>query len=183
MLVGLIVACEIGFWVLLGAGLLARYGLRWPRVSAVLLVSVPLVDLVLLTATVIDLRGGAVASLAHSLAAVYLGFSVAFGHQTIRGADVWIAHRVAHGPAPAKPPRVGPARVRHEWALWRRAVAAWAMACTLLLAAVLLVGDASRTAELSDSIGWLSVTILAWLVAGPVWATRRLGGEPHRVVR
>jgi hypothetical protein len=36
-----IVACEIGFWVLLGLGLIVRYALRWPRTSVVLLASVP----------------------------------------------------------------------------------------------------------------------------------------------
>jgi hypothetical protein len=68
--IAVIVAVEIAFWVLLAAGLTARYVLRLPRVGAALLIAVPLVDLVLLGATVIDLRGGATARVAHGLAAV-----------------------------------------------------------------------------------------------------------------
>ncbi|WP_407342151.1 hypothetical protein [Pengzhenrongella phosphoraccumulans] len=87
MLVAVIAACEVGFWVLLGAGLVARYALRRPRLGAALLVGVPLVDLVLLAATVLDLRAGSTATFVHGLAAAYIGFSVAFGHSTIRWAD------------------------------------------------------------------------------------------------
>lgn len=39
MLLVIIVACEIGFWVLIGAGLTARYLLRRPRLGAGLLMS------------------------------------------------------------------------------------------------------------------------------------------------
>jgi hypothetical protein len=58
VLLALIVACEIGFWAFLLAGLAARYLLRWKTVSTILLICVPLVDLVLLAATIADLRGG-----------------------------------------------------------------------------------------------------------------------------
>lgn len=54
-----IVACEIGFWLVLLAGLLARYMLRRRRLGAVLLAGVPLIDIVLLALTVVDLRQGA----------------------------------------------------------------------------------------------------------------------------
>ena len=80
----MIAACEIGFWVILGAGLVARYLLRWRRVGGVLLLCVPLVDVVLLVASVIDLRRGAEANFTHGLAAAYIGFSIAFGHSMVR---------------------------------------------------------------------------------------------------
>lgn len=113
MLVGVIIACEIGFWVVLLAGLATRYVLRRPWTGAVLLLCVPLVDLVLLWATVLDLRQGAVADWSHGLAAVYLGFSVAFGHDIIRRADQRFAHRFAGGPVPAsKLPPDGSGRAR-----------------------------------------------------------------------
>ena len=98
-LVVLIVACEIGFWVVLGAGLLARYALRMRRLGAVLLFCTPLVDVVLLVATVFDLRAGGEATSVHGLAAIYLGVSVAFGHSMLRWADQRVAHRFAGGPA------------------------------------------------------------------------------------
>jgi len=108
VIVVVIVACEVGFWVVLVAGLLTRYGLGWPRTSSALLLCAPLVDLVLLAATVADLRGGAVASAAHGLAAAYLGFSVAFGHRTIQALDQRVAHRFAGAPAPSSLPAAGP---------------------------------------------------------------------------
>lgn len=185
MLVLLIVACEVGFWVLLGAGLAARYVLRRPRLGATLLVAVPLVDLVLLIATVVDLRGGATATAAHGLAAAYLGFSVAFGHGIIRWADEHVAHRFAGGPESPRPPRYGQARARHEWREWGTAVLAWAIACGLLLAAILLVGDAERTEQLRAWIARLSLVVAIWLVGWPlpytIWPKKapRPNGEPR----
>ncbi|MBY8871687.1 hypothetical protein K7640_07515 [Micromonospora sp. PLK6-60] len=168
MLVGLIVACEVAFWVLLLAGLVARYPLRRPRVGAALLIAVPLVDLVLLGATVVDLYGGATATFAHGLAAAYLGFSVAFGHSMVRWADQRFAHRFAGGPPPVRPPRYGLARARYEWREWGKGMLGWAVACGLLLAAILLVGDAERTRELESWIGRLSLVMAGWLIFWPV---------------
>jgi len=187
VVVAVIIACEIGFWVVLGLGLLARYALRMPRTGAVLLACVPLVDLILLVVTVIDLRAGATATAAHGLAAAYLGFSVAFGHRTVTALDRRIAHRFDGGPAPAPPPRSGPGALRHAWAQWGRAAAAWAVACGLLCAAIVLVDDAARTAELAEWLLWLTVGLGVWLVTGPLVAhgrsiaTRRrtgLAGQP-----
>lgn len=171
MLLAVIVACEIGFWVLLGAGLVARYPLRMPRLSGALLLGVPLIDLVLLVVTVIDLRRGATATFGHGLAAAYLGFSVAFGHSMIRWADQRFAHRFAGGPAPWRPPKGGWARARYEWREWGKGMAGWAIACGLLGAAIVLVDDAERTAELRAWIGRLSVAMLIWLLAFPIWTT------------
>jgi len=113
VLLGIIVACETGFWVILLAGLVARYLLRLPRLGLILLACVPLVDVVLLIATVISLRGGETASVTHGLAAVYIGFSVAFGHGMIRRADERFAHRFAGGPPPSKPPKYGRAHAAY----------------------------------------------------------------------
>lgn len=171
MLVAVIVACEVGFWVVLGAGLLARYPLRRPRLGAALLVCVPLVDLVLLAATAVDLRRGATADVTHGLAAAYLGFSVAFGHSMVRWADQRFAHRFAGGPPPVKPPRAGWARTRYEWREWGKGLVGWAIACGLLGAAILWVDDAERTRELANWIGKLTLAIVIWLVAFPLWET------------
>ena len=59
MLVVLIVACEISFWVVLLLGLSVRYVMGRRRLGGVLLMSVPLIDLVLLVAAVLHLRSGA----------------------------------------------------------------------------------------------------------------------------
>ncbi|MEV3925568.1 hypothetical protein [Actinomadura coerulea] len=162
MLPAVIAGCEIGFWVLLAAGLLARYALRLRRTGAVLLLCVPLVDLVLLAVTVIDLRGGAPAGSAHGLAAAYLGYSVAFGHSMVRWADERFAHRFAGGPPPARSPKYGAARVRHEWREFGKAALATAVACALLLAMIALVGDADRTRALDAWLGRLGFVLAVW---------------------
>ncbi len=162
MIVHLIVVCEILFWVFLGAGLTARYLLRRPTLGAALLVGAPLVDVVLLVATTIDLRGGAEATASHGLAAAYIGFSVAFGHSIIRWADARFAHRFAGGPAPVKPPRHGAGRAIREWREFGKAVIAWGIACGLLLAAITMVDDPTRTAALSGWIDNLTVVLGIW---------------------
>ncbi|HEX2313573.1 MAG TPA: hypothetical protein VHJ17_07575 [Thermomonospora sp.] len=162
MILAIIAACEIGFWVFLLAGLAARYLLRRRRTGAALLVCVPLVDLVLLVATVIDLRGGATADFTHGLAAAYIGFSVAFGHSLIRWADRRFAHRFADGPPPPKPSRYGMERAKYEWREFGKAVVAWAVSCLLLLGAIAMVGDADRTEALAGWIGRLSFVLGIW---------------------
>ncbi len=162
MLVAIIVACEIGFWVLIAAGLVARYALGRAKLGGALLVCAPVVDVVLLVATVIDLSRGATAEFAHGLAAAYIGFSVAFGHGLIGWADERFAHRFAGGPAPSRPPRCGRARVQHEWREFRKAVLAWSISSTLLATAILVVGDAARTAELQGWLVRLGVVLAIW---------------------
>ncbi|GAA1678868.1 hypothetical protein GCM10009765_30130 [Fodinicola feengrottensis] len=172
MIVAAIIAGEVGFWVFLLGGLAVRYLLRKPKASAVLLVCVPLVDLGLLAVTVLDLSRGTTATLAHGLAAAYIGFSVAFGHRMIRWTDQRFAHRFAGGPPPVKNPKYGRERVIFEWQDFRRAAVAWAISCGLLELAVLIIGAPARTAELS---GWISrLTVITaiwgiWTVCTTLW--------------
>lgn len=161
MIVQLIVACEVLFWVFLGSGLVARYPLGRPTLGAALLLCAPLVDVVLLVAAAVDLRTGGVASWSHGLAAAYIGFSVAFGHSIIRWADAHFVHRFAHGRAPTKPARYGRARAAREWREFGKALIAWGVACGLL-AAIGMVGDPHRTEALSDWIRTLSVALGVW---------------------
>lgn len=175
MLIAVIIACEIGFWLLLGAGLVTRYVLRRRRLGAVLLLCVPLVDVVLLVATTVDLVRGATAEFGHGLAAVYLGFSVVFGHGMIRWADQRFAHRFSDGPTPTRPPRYGSARARYEWREFAKAALACGIACGLLLLAIAVVGDADRTAQLEGWIGRLAVALAIWAlwpVSHTLWRSK-----------
>ncbi|MPR00044.1 hypothetical protein GB931_19390 [Modestobacter sp. I12A-02628] len=173
-MIAAIIACEIGFWVVLGAGLLARYVLRRPRLGAALLVCVPLVDVVLLVLTAVDLGRGAEPESAHGLAALYLGFSVAFGHDMVRWADVRVAHRFAGGPPPApRPPAGSPARQALEWRSFRLALLAAAVAATVLGGLLLVVPDGTDTTALRDFFPVLGVVLAVWLVTGPLWTARR----------
>ncbi|MFF9815914.1 hypothetical protein [Streptomyces sp. NPDC014006] len=148
MIVGLIIACEVAFWVLLAAGLALRYGLRMPRTGLALLLCEPLLEVVLFAVTAIDLKNGAQPDWRHGLAAVYIGFTVGLGHATIKWADARVAHRFAGGPPPVRPPKHGMARAVHEWKVAGRWILASTVALALLQAAVWYVGDDGDTGSL-----------------------------------
>lgn len=174
-----ILACEIGFWVVLFGGLATRYLLRMRRLSTVLLVCVPLLDVALLSLITWDLGvAGATADFTHGLGAVYLGFTIAFGHSIITRVDAWFAHRFAAGPEPAKAPKHGRARLAHEWKDWGRMVLCAVIATVVLGGITWLVDDAARTAEL---VGWIWRVWLVtgiWLVGWPIWATVSEAARP-----
>jgi hypothetical protein len=167
----LIVVCEIGFWVVLAAGLAVRYGLRRRRLSLVLLLLSPLLDLVLLVVTAVDLMDGGRAGTVHGLAAGYLAGTIVWGHRILRWADQRVAHRFAGGPPPERPPKYGAARVRYEWVEWGRAVLFWALACALLGAITLVVGDPDRTDALIGWMGRYALVVVIWFVVDPLWTT------------
>lgn len=167
----LIVVCEIGFWIVLTAGLAVRYGLRRRRLSLVLLLLSPLLDLVLLVVTAVDLMDGGRAGTVHGLAAGYLAGTVVWGHRILRWADQRVAHRFAGGPPPERPPKYGAARVRYEWVEWGRAVLFWALACALLGAITLVVGDPDRTDALIGWMGRYALVVVIWFVVDPLWTT------------
>ncbi|MGM1059171.1 hypothetical protein [Saccharothrix sp. Mg75] len=176
----IIVACEIGFWVVLVAGLFARYVLRMRRLSSVLLVCTPLVDVVLLVATVVDLRRGGEGNAAHGLAAIYLGISVAFGHSGLRWLDQRFHHRFAGGPPPVKPPKRGPAKVRYEWREWGKFALAWAIAGAVVLLLVHVVSTPERTGTLLDQMGVMTVVGIIWLLGWPVHHSFTETGKSRR---
>ncbi|MFD3566722.1 hypothetical protein [Streptomyces sp. NPDC058667] len=160
MIVTLIVVCEVGFWVLLAAGLAARYLLRMPRTGVAILLCEPLLEVLLLVVTAIDLKNGADPSWKHGLAALYIGYTVGHGHRTVKWLDGHAAHRFGGAPPPPKPPKYGMARARHEGAIWLGSAVAAAVASGLLLLASWYVGDDGNTDGLRH---WIYV---AWRAAG-----------------
>jgi hypothetical protein len=170
VILAVIVACEIGFWVVIVAGLAARYLLRRRRLGVVLLALAPAIDLVLLIATAMHLRTGVEASWEHGLAALYIGFSIAYGHRLIRWADIRFAHRFAGGPAPVK--LYGRDYTRACWHDVGRTALAVAISAGILLALIWWVGDDSRTASLQSWFGTLGIVFtieLLWAVSYTVW--------------
>ncbi|MEU9651933.1 hypothetical protein AB0E00_23885 [Streptomyces sp. NPDC048110] len=159
MVVALIIACEVGFWVLLALGLGARYLLKWRRTGVVLLLCEPVLELVLFAVTAYDLKNGAEPGWEHGLAALYIGYTVAYGHYTIRWLDGHAAHRLAGGPPPAKPPRYGMARAAHEGRLWLRTLLGAAVACALLQGAVWYVGADGDVSSLR-SFQWTALRVV-----------------------
>ncbi|MBD0736585.1 hypothetical protein [Streptomyces sp. CBMA29] len=184
MIVAVIAGCEIGFWLLLAAGLTLRYPLRRPRAGALVLAAVPLVDLVLLVVTVLDLRRGATADVTHGLAAAYIGFSVGYGHYLIRWADVRFAHRFAGAPAPAGRPKYGRARARHEWSICARTAVASAVAVLLLQLAVWYVDAPARTDALHQwQLRMAAITVINALVAATYTLWPKRPPAPERAER
>ncbi|MGW6567098.1 hypothetical protein [Streptomyces sp. NPDC054975] len=161
MIVTLIVICEVGFWVLLAAGLATRYLLKMPRTGLALLLCEPLLEVLLLVVTAIDLKDGAEPSWRHGLAAVYIGYTVGHGHRTVKWLDGHAAHRLGGGPPPVKPPRYGMAGARHEGKVWLGTVTAAAVASGLLLLASWYVGDDGNTDSLRSwmHVAWRAATI------------------------
>ena len=169
-----IVVCEIGFWVLIALGLLARYPLGMPRLGLVLLALTPVVDVALLVFTVIDLRSGGQPGLAHGLAALYLGFSVVFGKRAIAWADRAYRRRV-RGESVAGPTAASP--LRKEAADFGRAVVAAAIAAAVLELCVLIAGGGPEALALRDWYPRLGLVLAIWFVTGPVWVLLTPGGR------
>jgi len=149
-----IIGAEVAFWVFIALGLAVRYLLKMPRTSVFVLLLVPLIDVVLLIVAVIHMRQGATADLTHGLAALYLGFSIVFGHGMIRWADQRVAHRFAGGPPPKKSPKYGAARAKNEWLFAVRTLIAWGLAMGIVYLMVWLVGNAEVTGSLVASVVW-----------------------------
>ncbi|GAB3236271.1 hypothetical protein GCM10027447_34450 [Glycomyces halotolerans] len=165
MLVYVIIACEVAFWLFIAAGLTARYALKWKRVGAILLLSTPVLDLTLLAVSIVDVRSGGEPGLRHALAAVYLGYTVVFGHRTVKWADAKAAHLFGQGPPPPKPPRAWLRRFRYELKIWFGIVAMYAIAWAVTGLFVLIVGDAEATEPLVEQmLGWGAIVGIAALV-------------------
>ncbi|ALG85425.1 hypothetical protein [Gordonia phthalatica] len=164
-----IAGCEVGFWVLVVGGLALRYLAHATRLSTWVLAAVPVLDVVLLTAVAIDLHGGGEIGFAHRLAPIYLGVTVAFGKRLVRWTDVRFAHWFAHGPAPERIPKTGPARRRYEWEDFGRWLIAAAIAAAMILVLGFGVADAEQRAQLFVGFQTLGIITAIWLLTGPVW--------------
>lgn len=144
LIVWLIIACEIAFWVVIVSGLVVRYLLKRPKLGLFLLALTPVVDLILLLATGFDLYRGAVATTAHAIAAVYIGVSIAYGKSMIEWADQRFQYYVTkQGPKPAV--RYGMDHAKHYLKGWIRHVIAYAIGAGILVGLIYLINDPSRT--------------------------------------
>jgi hypothetical protein len=166
VLIVLVIAAEITFWLLLLAGLAARYVLQRRRLGLALLAATPVVDLGLLAATTIDLQQGGEASLPHALAAVYIGVSVAWGKQLVSWADARFAYRFAGGAPPGRPPQTGRLHAARQRREWLRHLVAWSIGASLLGIGALLVGDLDRTSALLNVAAlWSLILVVDFVVS------------------
>lgn len=178
----LVLGCEIAFWLVLLFGLVARYLLRWQKLGLYCLYSIPLIDLLLLIVTVIDLRNGTEASFFHGLAAAYIGFSVVFGHSLIQWADEHFAYRFANGDKPASTPVGGWPNLRYELILFAKALVACAITFALVRAMMWMVGDFDKTVALYLWDNMMKALAFFWFVFGPLWSVvfRLYRSEPEK---
>lgn len=162
-----ILICEVAFWVALAAGLVCRYLLGWKRVSTVLLVATPIIDVVLLGITFADLVTGGDSKFAHGLSAFYIGFSITHGPRTIAWADRWSAHKWAGGPKPEREALYGDEERRYQWREFRRAGLSGVIAAAVLVIGLVLT-DPGKTFWLYYWLIVVAFVILTWLVIGPI---------------
>lgn len=170
MILAAIIACEVGFWLALVAGLSVRYIARKPRLGAALLVAAPVIDLVLLALVAVDLLGGGTASWHHGLAALYIGISVAYGHRMIAWLDAKFATRFDG--APPRAPLTGWAYTAACWKDVVRTLLAAAIAAGILGGLILVVGDPARTEQLLGFFRILGIIVavdLIWAISYTLW--------------
>lgn len=154
----LIVASEIAFWVVIILGLTVRYLFKQKKLGLLLLALTPVIDLLLLIITTVDLYRGAVASTAHAIAAVYIGVSIAFGKSMIEWADERFRYYVTkEGPKPKA--LYGMEHAKHYFKSWFRHALAYAIGAGLLAGSIYLIDDAPRTEALAGVLKLWTVVL------------------------
>ena len=147
----LIIACEITFWIVIGLGLVTRYIWNRKKLGLFFLALTPLIDLILLIATSIDLMNGATATWVHGLAAVYIAVSLVFGKSMIQWADSRFQYYVLkQGTKPEK--LYGLEYAQHYFKGWLKHALSFAIGSGLLLLVIFLIDDSPRTAALGGII-------------------------------
>lgn len=166
MIAYFIIGCEIAFWIFVIAGLSVRYLLGMKKLGMGLLAATPVVDLLLLIATVIDLQRGATAGLVHGIAAIYIGVSIAYGHQMIAWADRYFQFWFKGGNHPRKMKRYGKDHANHERKGWLRHVVAWCIGSGFLYIMIWWIGDPERTKAFSDLVRvWGVILVIDFVIS------------------
>ncbi|WP_028545649.1 hypothetical protein [Paenibacillus taiwanensis] len=170
----LILACEIGFWIFILLGLFVRYKLRQPTLGAIFLLCTPVIDVLLIAFTVIDLRNGAEANVFHSLAAVYVGATIAFGKSMVQWADKRFIHLFGgSSQQPAQPPRQAYlSRAKKERLGWYRHVLAGSIGIALLGGIIWIVDRPATTDTMLGTARLWTIILLIdfiWSFSYTLW--------------
>jgi hypothetical protein len=145
----MIVACEVSFWVVILIGLSLRYLFHLKKAGLVFLALTPLIDLVLIVVTSLDLYKGATATIFHGLAAVYIGVSVAFGKNMIDWMDVRFQRYIIKSEIANTEKLYGRPFARQYAKGYIRHLAAFAIGSAILAAMIFYIDDSTRTEALS----------------------------------
>ena len=146
-----IIACEIGFWVVILLGLITRYIVKRERLGLFFLALTPAIDLVLLAVTATDLYNGATATTVHAISAIYLGASIAFGKSMIQWADEKFLYYIQKkGTKPVR--KTGMKYARHSMKGTLQHLLAYIIGGGLLFALIYFIDDPSRSEVLWSTL-------------------------------
>ncbi|WP_088362595.1 hypothetical protein [Bacillus cereus] len=153
-----IIAAEIGFWVVIILGLTLRYIFNLKKAGSFFLFLTPVIDLLLLIITTIDLLKGGDVTKYHAMAAIYLGVSIAFGKSMIRWADVRFLYYIKkEGTKPEK--KTGYAYARNSLKGSFQHLFGYIIGAGFLFILIYLVNDADRSSILFDTLKVWSIVL------------------------
>ncbi|MFC0547575.1 hypothetical protein [Kutzneria chonburiensis] len=157
MLLALVIGSEVGFAVLLLAGLAVRYLLKMPRTGAVLLALSPVGYVVVLITGAIDLARGGAGDIAHVLGAIIVGIVVVSGRHHMQAMDGWVRRKLAREP---KPRVSGWEHARDQRTGFYRRCGEWVVVIALLGGGYALTGfDAVRGEQLLGGMALWTVIL------------------------
>ncbi|MGM8216269.1 hypothetical protein ACLIA0_11925 [Bacillaceae bacterium W0354] len=158
-----IVACEIGFWVFIIAGLVTRYIFNQKKVGLFLLAMTPVVDLILIIVTGIDIYQGAVPTIAHGIAPIYIAISIIFGKSMIKWADERFLYYVKReGAKPVR--RIGIDHAKHSMKGSLQHVLAFIIGGAMLLFMIYYIGNNTDTMALQETLKVWGVIVIIDIV-------------------
>ncbi|QUQ68002.1 hypothetical protein [Kutzneria sp. CA-103260] len=158
MLLTLVIGSEVGFFVLLLAGLVVRYLVKMPRTGAVLLALSPLGYVAVLIAGAIDLARGGTSDIAHVFGAIVIGIVAVSGRHHLHAMDGWVRRKLAKEP---KPRLYGAEFARKQRTDFYRRTGEWAVVVVLLAGGYALAGfDVLRGGALLAGIGFWTVVLV-----------------------
>lgn len=161
----IIIACEISFWAVIALGLTVRYVFKQKRLGLFILALIPLIDVILLLVTAIDLYHGATATVAHSIAPLYIGISLAFGKSMIQWADERFQYYVTkQGPKPIQ--RTGYQHAIHSMKGSLRHALAFAIGAPMILFVKWYIDAPERTHEFDNTLRlWAIILVVDLLIS------------------
>ncbi|MFJ5765718.1 hypothetical protein ACIP9C_10145 [Lysinibacillus sp. NPDC093210] len=142
-----IITAEIAFWIVILIGLVCRYRFKKPKLSILFFALTPVIDLLLVLLTAMDLRAGTPASISHGIAAVYIGVSIAYGKTMITWADEKFQQWFLKLPVEKKR-LTGLAKGIHEIKMLGLHVIAYVISASLLYAMIVFIGQLTDTSSL-----------------------------------
>lgn len=160
----LIVFCEISFWIVIILGLIIRYILRLKKLGFLILALTPVIDLLLLIVTTIDLLNGAKAELPHAIAAVYISISLVFGKSMIKWFDDKFRYYIMRqGNKPNK--LTGYDYSIYYAKTWLKHLLSYIIGMSLLFLIKILVNNNDKTEALNGVIhGWSIIIIIDLII-------------------